>query len=132
MAVPGAWAAKSRWEPISGSHGPGLVAQPEINLGIITGGGASQRLPRVVGQAKAMEMILTGMPIDAAEAYRCGLVSRVVAPGELEAAGAQIAKQILNKSPLMTKGRGANLARPRPSDGHRPNSRRCEAFATDD
>lgn len=78
-------------------------AQPEINLGIITGGGASQRLPRIVGQAKAMEMILTGMPIDAAEAYRCGLVSRVVAPDELEAAGAQIAKHIASKSPLMTR-----------------------------
>lgn len=78
-------------------------AQPEISLGIITGGGASQRLPRVVGQAKAMEMILTGMPIDAAEAFRCGLVSRVVAPGELDAAGAKIAKQIASKSPLMTK-----------------------------
>ena len=78
-------------------------AQPEINLGIITGGGASQRLPRIVGQAKAMEMILTGMPIDAAEAYRCGLVSRVVAPDELDAAGAQIAKHIASKSPLMTK-----------------------------
>ena len=78
-------------------------AQPEINLGIITGGGASQRLPRIVGQAKAMEMILTGMPIDAAEAYRCGLVSRVVAPDQLDAAGAQIAKHIASKSPLMTK-----------------------------
>lgn len=78
-------------------------AQPEISLGLITGGGASQRLPRVVGQAKAMEMILTGMPIDAAEAYRCGLVSRVVAPDQLDAAGAQLAKQIASKSPLMTK-----------------------------
>ena len=78
-------------------------AQPEISLGLITGGGASQRLPRIVGQAKAMEMILTGVPIDAAEAYRCGLVSRVVAPDELDAAGAQIARHIASKSPLMVK-----------------------------
>lgn len=78
-------------------------AQPEINLGIITGGGASQRLPRIVGQAKAMEMILTGRPIDAQEAYRRGLVSQVVEPEELDAAGAKLAKDIISKSPLMTK-----------------------------
>lgn len=111
-------------------------AQPEINLGIITGGGASQRLPRVVGQAKAMEMILTGMPIDAAEAYRCGLVSRVVAPGELEAAGAQLAKQILNKSPLMTKlaKRCVNLVRDHDllTGIDRELATFSEAFATDD
>ena len=61
-------------------------AQPEINLGIITGGGASQRLPRIVGKAKAMEMILTGAPISAEDAYKWGLVNSVVKPEELEAA----------------------------------------------
>jgi enoyl-CoA hydratase/carnithine racemase len=78
-------------------------AQPEINLGIITGGGASQRLPRIVGQAKAMEMILTGKPISAAEADKWGLVSQVVEPGELDDAGMKMAKSIAAKSPLMVK-----------------------------
>jgi enoyl-CoA hydratase/carnithine racemase len=78
-------------------------AQPEINLGIITGGGASQRLPRIVGQAKAMEMILTGKPISAQDADKWGLVSQVVEPEELDAAGMKMAKSIAAKSPLMVK-----------------------------
>jgi len=78
-------------------------AQPEINLGIITGGGASQRLPRIVGKAKAMEMILTGLPIGAEEAYRWGLVNQVVPPSELDQAVEKLAKTIMAKSPLMVK-----------------------------
>jgi len=76
-------------------------AQPEINLGVITGGGASQRLPRIIGKAKAMEMILTGKPINAQDAYKWGLVNKVVAPEELDAAVASLAKTIMGKSPLM-------------------------------
>jgi enoyl-CoA hydratase len=52
--------------------------QPEIKLGIIPGAGGTQRLPRAIGKAKAMDLVLTGRNIDAHEAERCGLVARVV------------------------------------------------------
>ena len=57
--------------------------QPEIKLGIIPGAGGTQRLPRAIGKAKAMDLILTGRMMDAQEAERSGLVSRIVAPDKL-------------------------------------------------
>ena len=57
--------------------------QPEIKLGIIPGAGGTQRLPRAVGKAKAMDLVLTSRMMDATEAERCGLVSRVVPAAEL-------------------------------------------------
>jgi len=68
--------------------------QPEIKLGIIPGAGGSQRLPRAVGKAKAMDLILTGRMMDAAEAERAGLVSRVVAVDKLVAEAVDAAQAI--------------------------------------
>jgi enoyl-CoA hydratase/carnithine racemase len=74
--------------------------QPEINLGIIPGGGGTQRLPRLVGEGKAMEMILTGEIINAQEAFRWGLVNQVVPADQLEAKTMEIANRIADKSPI--------------------------------
>ena len=111
-------------------------AQPEINLGIITGGGASQRLPRILGQAKAMEMILTGKPINAEEADKWGLVSQVVEPEELDDAGMKMAKSIAAKSPLMVKWAKECIHLVRDHDLQsgiqKELTRFSEAFATED
>ncbi len=68
--------------------------QPEIKLGIIPGAGGTQRLPRAVGKAKAMDLVLTGRMMDAQEAERAGLVSRVVAPDKLLEEALAVAAQI--------------------------------------
>ncbi|MFO7962353.1 MAG: enoyl-CoA hydratase/isomerase family protein [Desulfobacterales bacterium] len=78
-------------------------SQPEINLGIITGSGASQRLPRIVGKGKAMEMILTGGPINAQKALELGLVNEVVKPEELDQKVYGLAEKIISKSGLMVR-----------------------------
>jgi enoyl-CoA hydratase len=74
--------------------------QPEINLGIIPGGGGTQRLTRLVGEGKAMELILTGQLIDAQTAYSIGLVNHVVPADQLESKTMEIAQQIARKSPI--------------------------------
>lgn len=74
--------------------------QPEINLGIIPGGGGTQRLTRLVGEGKAMELILTGEIIDARTAFSIGLVNHVVPPDQLEAKTMEIASRIADKGPI--------------------------------
>src|SRR3984957_3363972 len=74
--------------------------QPEINLGVMPGAGGTQRLTRFVGKSKAMEMVLTARMMDAAEAERSGLVSRVVPLAELVPNALETAKKIASLSPL--------------------------------
>lgn len=74
--------------------------QPEINLGIIPGGGGTQRLTRLVGEGKAMELILTGDIIDAQTAYNIGLANMVVPAADLEARTMELANRIAEKSPV--------------------------------
>jgi enoyl-CoA hydratase len=74
--------------------------QPEINLGIIPGGGGTQRLTHLIGEGKAMEMILTGDIIDAKTAYTLGLVNNVYPAAELEAKTMELANRIAEKSPV--------------------------------
>jgi len=76
--------------------------QPEIRLGVIPGMGGTQRLTRAIGKAGAMEMILTGRVIDAAEAERAGLVSRVVPAGDLLEEALKTAAAIAEMPPLAT------------------------------
>jgi enoyl-CoA hydratase/carnithine racemase len=72
----------------------------EINLAIIPGGGGTQRLPRLVGRGKALEMILTGARIPADEALRIGLVERVVPTGDALKAATELARAIATKAPV--------------------------------
>ncbi len=73
--------------------------QPEVNLGLIPGYGGTQRLPHLVGKAKAMEMILTGDMIDAQEAHRLGLTNYVTPPEEAIAKANSLIKKISSKGP---------------------------------
>jgi enoyl-CoA hydratase/3-hydroxyacyl-CoA dehydrogenase len=74
--------------------------QPEINLGIIPGFGGTQRLPRLVGEAKALELNLTGDPISAEEAYELGLATRVVPDHELFDTALAWARKLADQAPL--------------------------------
>ena len=80
-----------------------IFGQPEINLGLIPGGGGTQRLCRLLGYGKAMEMTLTGETVGAVEALDIGLVNKVVEPEELESAAMALAENIARKSPYTVK-----------------------------
>ncbi|EJN61039.1 enoyl-CoA hydratase/isomerase family protein [Halogranum rubrum] len=76
------------------------LGQPEINLGIIPGGGGTQRLTRLVGPGQAMRLVLSGELIDATEAADIGLVEEAVSPGELDERVDELAGKMASKSPL--------------------------------
>ena len=76
------------------------LGQPEVNLGIIPGGGGTQRLPRLVGTGNACKLLFTGELVDAAEALRIGLVDEVVPAGQLRERVMALAKVIAEKSPV--------------------------------
>lgn len=77
--------------------------QPEVNLGVLPGAGGTQRLSRLVGYGRAKELIFTGEIIDATEAYRIGLVNKIVPAGEVVAAAFKMAKVILAKGPVAVR-----------------------------
>jgi enoyl-CoA hydratase len=76
------------------------LGQPEVKLGTLPGYGGSQRLPRLVGRGRALEMLLTGDAISAVEAHRIGLVNQVVEQGELLDAARNLLKKVLNNGPV--------------------------------
>ncbi|MFL5239374.1 MAG: enoyl-CoA hydratase-related protein [Rhizomicrobium sp.] len=77
--------------------------QPEVKLGLLPGGGGTQRLPRLIGKGRALHLILTGETISAQEAYRIGLVNEVVPAANLIARAEAILKQISANAPIAVK-----------------------------
>lgn len=77
--------------------------QPEVNLGIMCGNGGSQRLPRLVGKGRAIELLVTGNMIDGAEAYRIGLANKVVPPDRLMKTCEEILNTVAKKAPIAIK-----------------------------
>jgi len=77
--------------------------QPEVKLGLIPGGGGTQRLPRLVGKGRALQIILSGEIISAQEAYRIGLVNEVVPAADLITRAEAILKQIFSNAPIAVK-----------------------------
>lgn len=79
------------------------LGQPEIALGIIPGYGGTQRLPRLIGRGRALEMMLTGAPITAAEAHRVGLVNQVVPAAELMTRARDLARTLAQQAPIAVR-----------------------------
>jgi enoyl-CoA hydratase/carnithine racemase len=77
--------------------------QPEVKLGLVPGGGGTQRLPRLVGKGRALQLILSGEMISAQEAYRIGLVNEIVPAADLITRGEEILKQISANAPIAVK-----------------------------
>ena len=77
------------------------LGQPEVNLGLLPGYGGTQRLPRLVGPGRALEMLLTGEPVDAHEAWRLGLVNRVVPADRVLDEARELAGLLASKPPLV-------------------------------
>jgi len=77
--------------------------QPEINLGLMPGYAGSQRLPRLVGRGRALELLLTGLPISADEAWRIGLVNRVVPAAQLMDEARRLARELAGKPPIAVR-----------------------------
>jgi len=77
--------------------------QPEVKLGVLPGGGGTQRLPRLIGKGRALQLILTGGMISAAEAYRIGLVNEVVPSAELIPRAEALLREIFSNAPLAIK-----------------------------
>jgi enoyl-CoA hydratase/carnithine racemase len=80
-----------------------LFGQPEVKLGLLPGGGGTQRLPRLVGKGRALQLILSGEMIDAQEAWRIGLVNEIVPAANLIARSEAILQQIASNAPIAVK-----------------------------
>lgn len=76
-----------------------LIGQPEVNLGLIPGFGGSQRLPRVVGQGMALQMILSGLPLNADDALRCSLITSTGSADDLHSRVESLAQTLLTRGP---------------------------------
>lgn len=77
--------------------------QPEVKLGLLPGGGGTQRLPRLIGKGRALQLILTGEVITAQEAWRIGLVNEVVPAAKVISRAEEILKQIFSNAPIATR-----------------------------
>ena len=79
------------------------LGQPEVKLGLVPGGGGTQRLPRLAGKGRALQLILSGEMIDAQEAYRIGLINEVVPAAELISRAETILRKIASNGPIAVK-----------------------------
>ena len=103
--------------------------QPEVSLGITPGFGGSQRLPRLVGEGRAKEIIFTGNLIDADEAYRIGLVNKVVGPDDLMTAAREMAENIASKAQIAVRNSKSAINRGMQTDIDTAMSIEEDAFA---